>query len=133
MSREIWMPHAGHFICGAQCEFRITTYVNGYIVSTVGEYVPDEGVRRICRESRGLRLDLKGDAERADFGFEDLGSQRKYETIVFHAVKSTHGCCPYEMKSPRELETAGYNTAEDAYHGHLKMLTRYRRRTRGAT
>ena len=133
MSREIWMPHAGHFICGAQCEFRLTTYVNGYIVSTVDEYVPDEGVRRIYRESRGRRLDLGGDAERNEFGFEDLGYHRKYETMVFPAKKSRLQCCPYRRKNVLELEMMGYNTPGAAYRGHLKMLTRYRRRTRGAT
>lgn len=125
MSREIWMPHAGHFICGNQCQFHLTTYVNGYIVSTVGEYVPDSAVRKIMRESRGQSTDLFGDAERADFGFEEIGHQRTYETMVFHAVKSVVKCCPYEMKNATELEMAGYTSAAAAYAGHLNMLVRY--------
>ena len=49
MAKEdwIWMPHPGHFIGASNCKFIMNTYVNGYIVSTVGEYFPDAEVRRI--------------------------------------------------------------------------------------
>jgi len=53
----IWMPHAGHLIVSSDCRFHLNTYVGGYIVSTVGEYFPDEGVREIFAESRGVNLE----------------------------------------------------------------------------
>ena len=124
----VWMPHAGHFICGSQCRFRLNTYVNSYIVSTVGEYIPDSQVRRIIRASRGLVTDLKGDAEEADFGFEDIGYARKYETMVFHGQKSTNKCCPYEMANASEIEMSGYNDPGEAYLGHIKMIRKYLRK-----
>lgn len=43
----VWMPHPGHFICSNDCRYKLNTYVNGYIVSTVGELWPDEIIRRI--------------------------------------------------------------------------------------
>ena len=115
----------------------MNTYVNGYIVSTVGEYVPDSGVRRIYRESRGMSgNELRGDAEEHDFikqtadkdfkGYgEEIGVGRKYETMVFPARKSDKKCCPYEMSSFSEIDSNGYNTAEDAYKGHMKFVKKY--------
>ncbi len=107
----IWMPHAGHFICADRCQFRMNTYVNGYIISTVGELpkkYPDDGS-----------------------GFEDIGFERKYETMVFHAIpRNTTDmdwqCCPYEAAtSGGDLDMAPYNTATDAYKGHIKMCEKY--------
>jgi len=60
----IWMPHAGHLCVGHMCRFRLNTFVNGYIVSTVGEYFPDQDVRRIYVKHRAgfpkLGLDENG-------------------------------------------------------------------------
>lgn len=133
MKRLTWMPHAGHFILGHMCRFRLNTHVNGYIVSTVGEYVPDSAVRRISRDVRKWKTDKIGDAEEYDFirrtgddeGYgEDIGLGRKYETMVFKAKKSKHKCCPYEMTGS-ELDFYGYNKAADAYAGHMKMVRKY--------
>lgn len=133
----VWMPHAGHFILGSQCRFRLNTYVNGYIISTVGEYVPDSEVRRIFRKSRGWDTYLIGDAEEVDFikrtggakGFgEEIGLDRKYETMVFKAKRSKYKCCPWEMENPSSLDMDSYNLSADAYAGHLKMCARYAKR-----
>lgn len=130
--KEVWMPHAGHLCVGRQCQFHLNTYVNGYIVSTVGEYVPDAPVRRIMRESRGRRLDLKGDEERAEFGFEEIGDQRLYETMVFRGGPDDKWqCCPYVATDWSELEMEGYMTATDAYQGHLKYVAKYRNKKEG--
>lgn len=51
----IWMPHPAHFICSDHCRFVLATYVGGYIVSTVGEHVPDSATREIIAESRGVK------------------------------------------------------------------------------
>ena len=128
MSREVWMPHAGHFICANHCRFHLNTYVNGYIISTVGEYVPDSAVRKIARETRGRPTDLQGDAEEDEFGFEQLGNNRTYETMVFKARKSDYRCCPYEMAVPNELDFQGYLDSGAAYKGHLAMVKKWQKK-----
>lgn len=76
----IWMPHAGHF-CGAnECNFRLNTYVGGYIVSTVGEYCP------IIKLGKST--------------FEEIGRNRLYETMVFKAKKLIINAAL--MKFPRQ-------------------------------
>ena len=103
------MPHAGHFICGARCQFKLNTYVNGYIISTVGE------------------LPKYDKSE----GFEEIGCNRLYETFVFRAIKSKYVCCPYEQDSGNEIDSKGYNTADTAYLGHLSFCKKYDRRKHG--
>ena len=106
MNKEqwVWMPHAGHYILGHQCLFRLNTYVGGFIVSTVGELWNEQAVRRIHAEVFDAdwyvkNKDKKGDefdsAYMKKFGYEDVGCDRKYETMVFHAQKSKVKCCPY--------------------------------------
>ena len=125
-AQEIWMPHAGHFICGHLCRFRLNTYVNGYIISTVGEYVPDSRVREIIRSSDGRQTKLIGDAEEADFGFQEIGLNRKYETMTFKAKKSGLRCCPYAIIVKKNLDFAAYNDAASAYKGHLRLVEKFR-------
>lgn len=100
----VWMPHAGHFICGARCQFKLNTRVGKYIISTVGGLTP-----------------LSND----DGPFEKIGLDRLYETMVFDAVKSKEKCCPYRMKTPTELDFEGYNDSGKAYKGHMKMCLKW--------
>jgi len=127
----IWMPHPGHFICGSDCRFHLSTYVNGYIVSTVGELLPEESSREIHAEVRGIKLEGRGDARRADFldkcGYVDIGYDRKYETMVFKAMKSKEVCCPWRMAGGSELDFEGYNDPGDACRGHMCMVEKYGR------
>ena len=130
MKKElVFMPHPGHFICARDCEFFLNTYVNGFIISTVGELFPDAPVREIYAESRGIKLEGMGDARRADYrkkvGYEELGYERKYETMVFLAQKSEHKCCPWRIVSGRDLEMEGYNDPGEAYRGHMKFCKKY--------
>jgi hypothetical protein len=105
MKREdwIWMPHPGHYICAERCLFRLNTYVGEYIVSTVGE------------------LQIKPEDEQ----YLDIGRGIKYETMVFKAVKTAHGCCPYEADISEEREVQRYNAPEDAYKGHLELCEKW--------
>jgi hypothetical protein len=104
----IWMPHAGHFIGGHQCEFRLNTYVNGYIVSTVGE----------------LKHPYKPEGSWMDIGFG-----RKYETMVFLAKESPKTpCCPYRQASGLDIDSEGYNDPGAAYRGHLAMVAKFQKR-----
>jgi len=124
----IWMPHPGHFICGFDCRFRLTTYVGKYIVSTVGELFPDSQVREICAKSRGIILNGIGDERKYDYmdkiGYEEIGINRKYETMVFKAKKSEDKCCPWRMTSG-ELDFEGYNDPGDAFKGHMKLCLKW--------
>ena len=97
---QIEMPHAGHFICSHECAFRRNTYVNGFIISTVGEYIP--------KDSREIA---------------PLGAGKKdfYETMVFEAKLNEGGCpvCPFvpaDFGSP--LNSVRYESAVEAAAGH---------------
>jgi len=104
-SRWTWMPHAGHYIRGGECRFRLCTCVGRYIVSTVGE------------------LPSRADARE----FEPVGCGRLYETMVFRAVKSKNGCCPYEMETPSEVDFRGYNDPRKARIGHMELCRKWAR------
>jgi hypothetical protein len=124
----VWMPHAGHFIMGKDCQFVLNTYIGKYIVSTVGELWPDSQVRKITAECRKILIEGRGDAWDYDYmqkiGFADLGCDRKYETMVFKAKKA-EGCCPWRMANGHDLDFQGYNDPKDAYLGHLKMCVKW--------
>jgi hypothetical protein len=115
----------------------MNTYVGGYIISTVGEYVPDSQVRMIHRQVHGWPMDLKGDDEEADFlrrtkGGEDIGCGRKFETMVFKAKlfkikKGSKTCCPYRQVSGGSVDCVGYNRPEEAFEGHMKLCEKWSR------
>lgn len=126
-----WFGHAGHFICAQWCRFHLCTLVGNYLVSTVGEYVPDETVREIHCEARGVRLEGKGDARLVDYmkkvGFQELGFGRTYETMIFKAgercTRPECGCGLPEIDGS-ELWAKGYTSAGDATVGHMEGCIR---------
>jgi hypothetical protein len=128
----VWMPHAAHFICARDCRFHLATWVGNYIVSTVGEYEPDSATREILARSRGVILEGRGDARRADYaskiGWEEIGSGRKYETFVFPAKprpSTQEQCCLYMAASWTEIDSAGANEAGDAYRNHMALCEKW--------
>lgn len=131
----IWMPHPGHFIAAENCKFSLNTYVGGYVVSTVGElFWENRDIQEIYAgvkdsewldKNRHLKGDLFKYAYKAKFGFDDIGLDRKYETMVFKARRSEHKCCPWVMVSGREVAMMGYNKPEDAVRGHLAMCKKW--------
>jgi hypothetical protein len=133
-----WFGNAGHFICAEWCRFHLCTQVGEYLVSTVGEYVPDEGVREIIAQSRGIVLKGRGDERRTDYmrkiGFEEIGCDRLYETMVFRAGKpcSSAACgCGLPAIDGSELDSLSYNTAKAATAGHVELCEKWA--TRPAT
>lgn len=128
----IWMPHAAHFICGHQCRFKLATYVGKYIVSTVGELVPDSQVREIEAKCKGVVLEGIGEEREIDWfkkcGYSQIGYDRTYETMVFKARKSKHKCCPYEIESGNEIDFIGCNDSEEAFKNHYKLCKRWSRK-----
>lgn len=104
--KVVWMPHAGHYIGSRICLFRMNTYVNGYIISSVGDSVDP----------------ITGEVQ-------EIGMNRKFETFVFKAVKNRNkeqsACCPYTYSSPSEIDSRGYNDAGKARLGHMEMIAKY--------
>ncbi len=123
-----WFGSPAHFICASDCRFHMATKIGRFIVSTVGEYLPDSAVREILANSRNKPLEGRGDARRADwmkkFGYEEIGYGRKYETMVFRTkgrCKAPDCGCGLPIIIPRELDMNSYNTAGDATKGHMKL------------
>ena len=128
------MPHAGHFICGDKCQFSLNTYVGKYIVSTVGELWFERSSREIrasvydkkwLEENQSLKGDNFDYAYFKRFGFEEIGCGRKFETMVFKAVKTKDKCCPYRMVSGEDTDFRGYNTRDEATVGHYKLCKKW--------
>lgn len=132
MNRErwVWQGHAGHFIAAHLCRFKLNTYLgNGYLVSTVGEYVPERSTRECIASSREVEIEGKGDLwdlnYHKQFGFEEIGYGRKYETMVFKAKESTEECCLWEVADYGNIDFEPYNTAKDARLGHTIMCEKW--------
>lgn len=124
-----WFGSAAHLIVGNECRFHLATQVGPWLVSTVGEWVPDESVREIFARSNGVTLEGIGDARLADYmrkvGFKEIGYERTYETMVFRLGPKPEECsCGCGLPKPAEyaeLDTNGYNDAKSATAGHLAM------------
>lgn len=126
----IWMPHPAHFICSPECRFVLATYVGKYIVSTVGELWPCKEVRAIKARVRGIEIAGKGDAWDADYfnkiGYDTLGYDRLYETMVFKAEKSKKDpCCPWKIVSGSCIDFHPYNKPKDAREGHMRLCLKW--------
>lgn len=125
-----WFGNAGHLIVGQDCRFHLATKVGDYLVSTVGEYLPDSSVRETIANSEGVVLNGKGDERRADYmrnvGWQNIGYGRKYETMVFRIgsycnEEECHHCGIPIPADWGELDFEGYNDAGSATRGHYKM------------
>jgi len=134
VNRRDWvhMPHAAHFVCGHKCRFHLATYVGDYIVSTVGEYVPDSEIQIMFALMRENPLTERGDAREAEFlrkfGFEEIGLGRTYETMVFPAKRREDPaaqCCPWEIAEITEVEFAAYHDPVSATAGHQALCEKY--------
>jgi hypothetical protein len=120
-----WFGNAGHFICSQWCRFHLCTVVNGYIVSTVGEYVHpmrSQGNEKI--EGEWLM--------KHPFG-EEIGCGRLFETMVFpvgQPCESVECGCGLPTIGGDEVAFEGYNTRKEANAGHMKMCRRFARRVK---
>ncbi len=127
-----WFGHVGHLCVGHWCRFHLTTHVGHYLVSTLGEYVPDEQVRNMLAQIRGIQIEGRGDARLYDWlqkcGFEEIGYDRVYESMVFPAGKPCHtrgcGCGLPEILHP-EADFAGYLTPAAATLGHYELCKKW--------
>ena len=112
-----WYGKAGHFICGDHCRFHLCTEIGPVLVSTVGEYVPDSAVRKILAETRERK---DGEPE-----YEDIGYQRKYETMVFRTKDRCDCGCGQPLIVPTELDFRGYNDPKSAQEGHFELCEKW--------
>lgn len=123
---EHWLPHAGHFIGGAVCQFRLAVVLEGskgaIIVSTVGEMAP-HSVYLPGRSAAGVNR-----TRRDSDPFETIGFERLYETAVFKAERAyDNTCCGWIADITREqLDFAGYNDANAAAAGHRRLMLKWR-------
>jgi hypothetical protein len=127
-----WYGKAAHFICGDRCQFHMATEIGDYLISTVGEYLPDESVREIHCKVHGIALEGRGDARLQDYmtkcGFEPIGYQRLYETMVFKISRhcNANGCnCGMPRFDGSELDFDGYNDSKSATDGHMAMCAKW--------
>ena len=140
-----WFGHAGHLIVGHYCRFHLCTQVGKYLVSTVGEYWPERSVREIHAEvtdakwwanNRHRKGDDFNSAYMKRFGYEEIGCDRLYETMVFRAgepCKSGKCGCGLPAISGCELECDGYNNAGEATRGHMRLCAKWAQsQTKGA-
>ena len=128
------MPHPAHFICSSDCRFFLSTKVGDYIISTVGELWQDRQVREIhaqvydpkwLEENKSLKGDYFDHAYMKKFGYADIGCDRKFETMVFKAVKAKEKCCPFRIDVSNEVDFNSYNEADKAYAGHYKLCEKW--------
>lgn len=132
MTEWRWFGHVGHLCVGAWCRFHLTTHVGAYLVSTLGEYVPDAPIREILAQCRNIELEGVGDERLNSWmrqaGFEELGMDRIYESMVFPAGKPCHsrncGCGLPEILFP-DVEMAGYLTPAAATLGHYELCHKW--------
>lgn len=136
-SKWKWFGSPGHLIVARDCRFHLCTQVGPHLISTVGEYFPDAPAREILAELHGVRLKGQGDARRHDYlskiGFEEIGANRKYETMVFRVNRTVCkcGCGAPRVSDWANLDDAGYNDRGSANRGHIKLCMKYAKRTAG--
>ncbi|PYQ83172.1 MAG: hypothetical protein DMG02_34135 [Acidobacteria bacterium] len=127
-----WFGSPGHLIVARDCRFHLCTLIGEYLVSTVGQYLPDSQVREILATTRGIALDGRGDARLADYmtkiGYEEIGSGRLFETMVFKTTGercTAKDCaCGLPTIDPSDLLCKGYMTAGAATKGHRAICAR---------
>ena len=135
-----WFGSPAHFICSLDCRFHMATLVGPWVVSTVGEYLPDSGSWDIYARSAGVTLDGRGDDRRGQFlrevGWVEIGAGRKYETYVFRATgercKAPDCGCGLPEWTGSEIDSEGYNERGDAQRGHVAMCEKWSRRPEGS-
>ena len=135
-----WFGSPAHFICADDCRFHLATLVGPWVVSTVGEYLPDSGSWDLYAKRAGVNLAGagQGDERRNQFldevGWVDIGAGRKYETFVFRASGKrceTEDCaCGLPEWEGSEIDSEGYNERGPAQRGHMTMCETWSRRPR---
>jgi hypothetical protein len=138
-----WFGSAAHLIVGRDCRFHLATFVGPWLVSTVGEWLPDSGSWDIYADRvGGIPTELRGADRRNWFlknvGSLEIGAGRKYETMVFpwSGERCTDPECGCGLPIPEdwcEIDSDGYNDAGSATRGHYAMCEMWADRPASAT
>lgn len=127
-----WYGTAGHLCVGRFCQFHLCTLVGPWLVSTVGEYVPDAMTRELFAKFRGIELQGKGDERYYDWmnknGFEEIGYMALYETMVFRAgAPCTAPECNCGMPEliGSDLDCNRYKRRDEATKGHVATCEKW--------
>lgn len=98
----VWYGYAGHLVVSRRCAYHLSTRVGGFLVSTVGHYLP-----------RGDKMETIG-----------AGADAFFETMVFPCDGETPEGDP-NVLSFSELECERYAKSIDAERGHRVMCEKY--------
>ena len=110
----VWYGTPGHYVCANACQFHLCTKVGKFLISTIGEKVSSESIRKI--------LGISGGA------YEEVGCGRLYETMVFRwkGVCTSLPCnCRLPNIIPNEIDFAPANQRGVAAKNHLKICLKY--------
>lgn len=100
----IWQGRPAHFICAAECAFRLCTVVGEYIVSSVGAM----------------------DSGKKDGKFREIGCGRKFETFVFKRGQICTDCdCGEYRIDGSEIDSVGANSDAECRANHMAMCHKY--------
>lgn len=132
-----WFGSPAHLIVGRDCRFHMATRVGAWLVSTVGEWLPDSAswdiyAGRVGGIPAGLRGDERRDWFLENVGFIEIGAGRKFETMVFRAGERCAipecGCGGLPAAADwSELDSDGYNDAASASRGHYALCEKWAR------
>lgn len=104
-----WFGFAAHYILGSECKFHLATQVGEYLVSTVGALVIKDGN-----------------------GWQEIGLDRKFETMVFNAGKPCDsmicGCGVPDIDG-HELDFMPAKDPGEATESHMKMCKKCARKS----
>lgn len=98
-----WFGNPAHLAVRQNCHFHLATLVGKYVVSTVGEYIPD------------------GETE-----YKRIALDALFETLVFRHNGDFCGCgCGLPDIEAAEIDGQKANTAKDANVNHAAMCSKY--------
>lgn len=101
-----WYGYAGHLVVGSRCAFHLSTRIGGYLVSTVGHYLPKH----------------KDDPEPIG-----AGSYSMFETFVFRCGGDDVNGDPIILNLT-PVDSTRYATSKEAEDWHYVFCDRYARK-----
>lgn len=125
---------AAHYILGDRCLFHLATSVGQYLISTVGELWSERPSRVLYAKVHDAawydaHVTLKDAAfDKAymqRFGFESVGYNRLYETMVFRLTGYCLCGCGRPEHNSKELDFAPYNDRKAATTGHERLVRKW--------
>jgi len=105
-STWVWYGYAGHLCVGRRCAYHLCTRVGGFLISTVGDYIPD------------------GSDKMKKIG---AGPEAFFETFVFHCDGEDKNGDPI-IPSWSEIDSRRYARSIDAERGHRDICDEYSRK-----